>query len=391
MSELWPALTASPSTAPSPQTRHDALAERALAHRFERPADLVLGPLLGTGSHASVYKARWHGTMVAAKIVLHARGDRHSTVDAQHVQCLLAANHPNVVACYRVWTEEVGPLGQGPSEVGPLGAVGSSSPEDTNGLSQAPSPNHQGTPKGDNAEPLQEENHIPFDDDDVAEKTSQPRADAHGLLQTWLLLEYCDRGTLRRAVRAGRLRRSGGEEEDPQGGPADIPKILTYAMDIASGLAFLHGQSIVHGDLHSDNVLLQSIRRASRGSSSDQQPARVVRSVACKVSDMGNARYFGWHKGKTHSMASRLGALAYQAPEVLQEGRLSHAADTYSFGCVLWEMLAGRQPWASVSQGQLLLRVAVWGEHETVSESWPKELTALLLDCWHRLPAARCV
>lgn len=166
------------------------------------------------------------------------------------------------------------------------------------------------------------------------------------------------------------------------------PKLLTYAMDIASGLAFLHGQSIVHGDLHSDNVLLQSMRRASRVST-EQEPAHVVRSVACKVSDMGNARYFGWHAGKTHSMASRLGALAYQAPEVLQEGRLSRAADTYSFGCVLWEMLAGRQPWASVSQGQLLLRVAVWGEHEAVPEGCPKALAALLLACWERVPTAR--
>lgn len=130
------------------------------------------------------------------------------------------------------------------------------------------------------------------------------------------------------------------------------------------------------------------MRRAMRASA-DRSPAPVVRSVACKVSDMGNARYFGWHNGKTHSLASRLGALAYQAPEVLQEGWMSQAADTYSFACVLWEMLAGRQPWATVSQGQLLLRVAVWGEHETIPDSCPESLASLLLDCWHRQPRAR--
>lgn len=179
MSELWTALTASPSNPPHTPTRH-ALAERALAHRFERPADLVLGPLLGTGSHASVYKARWHGTVVAAKVVLHAPGDRYSAVDAQHVQCLLAANHPNVVACYRVWTEEVGPLGEGPSAVGPLGGA----EEQQAGCG----PEQGGTPSTEGQS-----------------GAVGPTPRSSGLLQTTLLLEYCDRGTLRRAVRAGRL------------------------------------------------------------------------------------------------------------------------------------------------------------------------------------------
>lgn len=182
MSELWPGtLTSSPS-----HHSHNPLAERALAHRFQRPADLVLGPLLGTGSHASVYKARWHGTVVAAKVVLHAKNDRHSAVDAQHVQCLLAANHPNVVACYRVWTEEVGPMGEAlaadEGSVGEHGAVAAQQPRES------------------------------------------------GLLQTTLLLEYCDRGTLRRAVRGGRLWRA--EEAEGTRTPDLVRTMPTYTRPI---------------------------------------------------------------------------------------------------------------------------------------------------------------
>jgi serine/threonine protein kinase len=33
------------------------------------------------------------------------------------------------------------------------------------------------------------------------------------------------------------------------------------------------------------------------------------------------------------------GTLAYQAPEVLERGTLSPAADCYAFGVLLWEML----------------------------------------------------
>jgi serine/threonine protein kinase len=40
------------------------------------------------------------------------------------------------------------------------------------------------------------------------------------------------------------------------------------------------------------------------------------------------------------------GTVAYAAPELLARGEASPAADMYSFGCVLWELLTLRQPWS---------------------------------------------
>ena len=46
-------------------------------------------------------------------------------------------------------------------------------------------------------------------------------------------------------------------------------------------------------------------------------------------------------------------------PELLTTGRLSKAADTYSFGVLLWEMYTGQRPWAGMLQMQIIFNVTV--------------------------------
>jgi serine/threonine protein kinase len=45
--------------------------------------------------------------------------------------------------------------------------------------------------------------------------------------------------------------------------------------------------------------------------------------------------------------ASAPGTVAYAAPELLVAGEASTASDIYSFGCLLLELLAKSEPWAS--------------------------------------------
>ena len=46
--------------------------------------------------------------------------------------------------------------------------------------------------------------------------------------------------------------------------------------------------------------------------------------------------------------ASGPGTVSYAAPEALQHNTVSPASDMYSFGCVLWELLSLKEPWAEL-------------------------------------------
>lgn len=47
--------------------------------------------------------------------------------------------------------------------------------------------------------------------------------------------------------------------------------------------------------------------------------------------------------------ASGPGTVSYAAPEALQNNHVSPASDMFSLGCVLWELLSMKEPWAELS------------------------------------------
>ena len=102
-------------------------------------------------------------------------------------------------------------------------------------------------------------------------------------------------------------------------GPLPMNTALLYASQIAAALAEAHAKGIVHRDLKPGNIM-------------------IARS-GIKVLDFGLARS-GQDQTVTGSRMV-MGTPAYMAPEQ-REGRPADArTDIYSFGCVLYEMLAG--------------------------------------------------
>jgi serine/threonine protein kinase len=92
---------------------------------------------------------------------------------------------------------------------------------------------------------------------------------------------------------------------------------LQIALDIVSGMSFLHESRIFHRDLKSGNVLIESAGRA-------------------KIADFGLSKLIDINA--THAMGL-IGSVAWTAPEVLQEEVYRDSADVYSFGVILWELL----------------------------------------------------
>eukprot|EP00884_Botryococcus_braunii_P020082 jgi/Botrbrau1/6758/Bobra.0324s0042.2 len=96
------------------------------------------------------------------------------------------------------------------------------------------------------------------------------------------------------------------------------------AYEIASALAYLHSYNVIHLDVKSDNVLLN-------------------RDGHAKLCDVGLTVWLTYLE--THvTLPGVSGTMPYMAPEVLVDGHATCAADIYSFGVVLWEIVTGERP-----------------------------------------------
>src|SRR3990170_4854391 len=96
------------------------------------------------------------------------------------------------------------------------------------------------------------------------------------------------------------------------------------AMQVADGLAAAHAQGIVHRDIKPSNVL-------------------ITVSGQVKVADFGIARALSEAQLTLHGQT--LGSARYLSPEQARGENVTPAADIYSLGLVLFEMLTGRAAW----------------------------------------------
>jgi eukaryotic-like serine/threonine-protein kinase len=118
-------------------------------------------------------------------------------------------------------------------------------------------------------------------------------------------------------------------------GPLAPWEACGVAAQLCRALSHAHAQRIVHRDIKPANIML-----SSRG--------RV------KVGDFGVARLA---EGSTDGAAATIvGTPKYMAPEQGRGRPTTPATDIYSVGVVLYEMLAGRPPFAGESAVELALR-----------------------------------
>jgi len=109
---------------------------------------------------------------------------------------------------------------------------------------------------------------------------------------------------------------------------------LAIAEQILAALVAAHAQGIVHRDIKPQNILLT--------------PERTV-----KVADFGIARR---GDGEQETKGLAMGTALYVSPEQALGEPVTPASDIYSFGVVLFEMLAGRPPFRGNSPTEVALR-----------------------------------
>ncbi|KAL9337102.1 hypothetical protein Peur_071590 [Populus x canadensis] len=112
----------------------------------------------------------------------------------------------------------------------------------------------------------------------------------------------------------------------------DLARI--YAAEIASAVSHLHANGIMHRDLKPENILLDSDGHAM-------------------LTDFGLAKEFD-ENTRSNSMC---GTVEYMAPEIVQGKGHDKAADWWSVGILLYEMLTGKPPFIGGNRDKIQQKI----------------------------------
>ena len=156
-----------------------------------------------------------------------------------------------------------------------------------------------------------------------------------------------------------------------------LPETVGILRDLARALSYAHEHGVVHRDIKPENVLLSG--------------------DAAVVTDFGIAKAVSAAQtlasGETLTRAGTgLGTPAYMAPEqTAGDPSTDPRADIYSFGCLAYELLTGKPPFAGRQLHQLMIAHAL--EPVTpiklVAPTVPDQLGDLVMQCLAKEPAQR--
>jgi eukaryotic-like serine/threonine-protein kinase len=133
-----------------------------------------------------------------------------------------------------------------------------------------------------------------------------------------------------------------------QNGPAPLDAALAIGRQIASAMDAVHEKRIVHRDLKPENVFLVPDESAPLG----LQPKILDFGIAKVPSPVNEERVDTQVQTAAHNF---LGTSAYMAPEQCRNAaEVTERADVYALGVVLFEMIAGRPPFVSTDDVELL-------------------------------------
>ena len=154
-----------------------------------------------------------------------------------------------------------------------------------------------------------------------------------------------------------------------RGGALSITDAIGILRDVAKALAYAHERGIVHRDIKPENVLLS-------GGSAVVADFGIAKALSASRTSAPNATLT--------QVGTSLGTPAYMAPEqAAADPATDHRADLYAFGCMAYELLAGRPPFSGRTPQKLL--AAQMGEApQPIAElrpDTPPDLAVMVMRC----------
>lgn len=136
-------------------------------------------------------------------------------------------------------------------------------------------------------------------------------------------------------------------------------KLIAFALDIARAMEYIHSQGIIHRDLKPENILID-------------------RGFHMKVADFGTA----CEEAYCDSLADDPGTYRWMAPEMIKHKSYNRKVDVYSFGLILWEMVAGTIPYEDMNPIQAAFAVVNKNLRPVIPGNCPPAMRALIEQCW---------
>ncbi|KAJ9689149.1 hypothetical protein PVL29_014683 [Vitis rotundifolia] len=141
---------------------------------------------------------------------------------------------------------------------------------------------------------------------------------------------------------------------------------IKQALDVARGMAYVHGLGLIHRDLKSDNLL-------------------IFADKSIKIADFGVARI----EVQTEGMTPETGTYRWMAPEMIQHRPYTQKVDVYSFGIVLWELITGMLPFQNMTAVQAAFAVVNKGVRPIIPNDCLPVLSEIMTRCWDANPDVR--
>jgi len=156
--------------------------------------------------------------------------------------------------------------------------------------------------------------------------------------------------------------------QECEGRSVNPRRVVELAVQIADALADAHGSGVLHGDLRPDTII-------------------VTHKGSAKVLELGMSRWTSG--GRIRAKAARdpralgpeaVSIVSYMSPEQVLGGPVDARSDVFSLGVIAYEMLTGRNPFATANPADTAVNViaATTPHTETLSTSLA-DLDALVM------------
>jgi serine/threonine-protein kinase len=127
------------------------------------------------------------------------------------------------------------------------------------------------------------------------------------------------------------------------GGPMPVPRVIEILRQLLAALVEVHASAVVHGDVKTDNLLVETTR--------DGERVRLIDFGLARLCDASRHADHARPRGPEVS-----GTPEYMAPEVVSGESPTPAADIYGAGIVLYELLTGATPFAGGTPSEVMHR-----------------------------------